>query len=84
VYSSELILINHTPPVFYAVIALWDSLPNFVLLQGTVYSKVCLSFLWKKVRESDTEGTRDKKNMTSLYSNSIIIVFHLGMDMHRK
>jgi len=57
-------LIDHTPPVFYAVIALWDSLPNIVLFEGILYWKVHFSFLEKKVRESDTEGTRDKKNQT--------------------
>jgi len=57
-------LINHTPPVFYAVPALWYSFPNFVLLHGIIYWKTDISFVEKKVRESDTEGTRDKNNPT--------------------
>ena len=56
-------MINHIPQGFYGTSALWDSFPNIVLLKVS-FIKYGLSFLEKKVRESDTEGTIGKKNMT--------------------
>jgi hypothetical protein len=58
-------LINYTPLVFYATPALWDSLPNIVLSKGTDYLRL-VSFLEKNVCESDTDGTRNKKNSTRI------------------
>lgn len=77
-------LINYIPPVFYAASALWYSFPTFVLLQGIIYAKTYLLFLQKKVREYDTEGTADKKNMTPyIRTSSIITIFTLVIDMYR-
>ena len=54
-------LIKRTPPVFYAGSALWDSFPKIILLEGSTYWDPYLLLLEKKGRESDTEGTMDKK-----------------------
>jgi hypothetical protein len=62
---SRIKLINFTPLVFYAASALWDSLPNIVLSKGTDYRRL-VSFLERNVCESDTEGTRNKKNSTRI------------------
>ena len=67
-------MINYTPLVFCAAPALWDSFPNIVLLQGIAYSKTYLSFLEKKVRESDTEGTTNKKNPDPIFSIHIPVI----------
>ena len=40
-----------------------------------------LSLLENKVRESDTEGTMDKKNMTPYIQSSLSSYFHLVMDL---
>jgi hypothetical protein len=58
-------LINYTPLVFYAASALCDSFSNIVLSKGTDYMRHLL-FLEKNVCESDTEGTRNKKNSTRI------------------
>jgi hypothetical protein len=71
-------LINYTRPVFYTAPALWDSFPNIVLLKDTDYHRY-LSFLEKKVGESDPEGTIDKKNMTPSIQTHLSSSFFISL-----
>ena len=58
------ILISDMASVFVGTSALWDWFHKIILLKSFIYLNNHVSFLQKKVRESDTEGTMDNKNMT--------------------